>query len=172
MKMSPFTAMISLAVTVFTAAFVPQVVHLGAAMAIQNQPSDDALPDAPGKAVVGRVCTACHGVDYIVPSERTVPVWRDTFELMKGYGAQATDDEWQTISDYIMANVAYLSVNKATTEDLVLFFEIDEKVARGVLSYRDKQGGFKTTDDLKKAPGLDATKVDTLERRLIFESGQ
>jgi competence protein ComEA len=164
--------MVFLTVTAFTIVFELQAIHLGAATAIQSQSSDDALPDAPGKAVVSRVCTKCHGVENIAPSERTVPVWRDTFELMKGYGAEATDDEWQTIRDYIMTNIAYLSVNKATTEDLVVFFGIDEKTARGVVTYRDKQGAFKTVDDLKKVPEIEATKVDALQSRLIFESGQ
>jgi hypothetical protein len=35
-------------------------------------------------------------------------------------------------------------------------------------AYRDQQGGLKTIDDLKKAPGLDAAKIDALKDRLLF----
>ncbi|MBI3048267.1 MAG: helix-hairpin-helix domain-containing protein [Acidobacteria bacterium] len=130
---------------------------------------DSALPDAPGRAVVEKVCTTCHGLDYLVPSERTAPVWRDTIDLMRGYGAEATDEQWKTITDYIIANLAHLSVSKATPEDIGLVLGVDEKIAQGVVAYRDKQGGFKTIEDLKKAPDLEPAKVDALKARLIFE---
>ncbi|OFW05018.1 MAG: hypothetical protein A3I61_19095 [Acidobacteria bacterium RIFCSPLOWO2_02_FULL_68_18] len=130
---------------------------------------DATLPDAPGRAVVEQVCTSCHGVDYIVPSQRTVPVWREAIDAMRSYGAEATDEQWKAITGYIMANLAHLNVNKATSEDIALVFGVEEKVAKGVVAYRDKQGGFKTVDDCKKAPDVDAAKVDTLAPRLIFE---
>ena len=48
-------------------------------------------------------------------------------------------------------------------------FGVNEAVAKDVVAYRDKQGGFKTIDDLKKAPGLDAAKIDALKDRLLFK---
>ena len=52
------------------------------------------LPDGPGKDVVERTCTSCHAVDYMTSGERTIPVWRDTLDVMKSYGATASDDDW------------------------------------------------------------------------------
>ncbi|MGH9255809.1 MAG: ComEA family DNA-binding protein [Vicinamibacterales bacterium] len=151
-----------------------QIVHAGAAGPLLRQaPAESAqskgLPDAPGRESVDRLCTMCHGVEYITDTERTVPLWRDTLDLMKGYGAVATDDEWKTIADYIVANLALLDVNKATAEDIGAFFAVGEKVATNVVAYRDKQGGFKAIEDLKKAPDLDGNKVDALKARLIFQ---
>lgn len=131
--------------------------------------ADEALPDAPGKAVVARICTQCHGTEYIVPSERSVQVWRDTIDLMRGYGAEASDEDWKTVTDYIIGNLAHLNVNKAPAEDIGLVFAVNEKIAQGVVAYRDTQGGFKTIDDLKKAPDLDPQKIDALKPRLTFE---
>ena len=131
-------------------------------------PQADTLPEGAGKEVVARVCTACHGAEYITDTQRTIAAWRETIELMKGYGAMATDDEWKTISDYIIVTLAALNANKAPASDVAQFFSVDAKVAEGVVAYRDKQGGFKTIDDLKKAPGLDASKIDALQSRLIF----
>jgi competence protein ComEA len=131
-------------------------------------PQADTLPEGAGKEVVARICTMCHGTDYITDTQRTIPAWREIVELMKGYGAMATDDEWKTVTDYIVVTLAALNANKAPASDVAQFFAVDAKVAEGVVAYRDKQGGFKTIDDLKKAPGLEAGKIDALQARLIF----
>jgi competence protein ComEA len=127
------------------------------------------LPDGEGKAVVEKLCSACHGLDYLAPSRRTVRSWLETIELMKSFGAEATDEQWTTITDYIVASLAYLNANKAAADEFARLFRIDDKAAEAVVAYRDKQGGFKTIDDLKKAPGLDAARIDALQERLIFE---
>ena len=170
--MRPFSALFAPAVVLFLIAVSSQPTLTGAVMAPARQAGAEALPDAPGKSVVAKVCTACHGIDYLVPSERTAPVWKDLLDLMKSYGAEATDDEWRTIHDYIMVNLAYLSVNKATADDVAAVFGVSVKIAEEVVAYRDTQGGFTTIDDLKKAPNLDAAKVDALALRLVFESAQ
>jgi len=59
-------------------------------------------------------------------------------------------------------------VNKATAGEIEQVFGVNETIAAGVVAYRDQQGGFKTIDDLKKAPNLDGAKVDALKARLIF----
>ncbi|MBI2189225.1 MAG: helix-hairpin-helix domain-containing protein [Acidobacteria bacterium] len=132
----------------------------------QAQPS---LPEGAGKEVVEKVCTACHGLDYLVPSQRTVQTWREIVDLMKAYGAEATDEQWTAITDYIIATLAHLNVNKGSADEYGMLFRVDAKTAQGVVAYRDTQGGFKTVDDLKKAPGLDAAQIDALNGRLIFE---
>lgn len=171
MKMSSFQAAFVLVISPFLSVISFQTVHARAATPFQAQAADDhVLPEAPGKAAVERVCTMCHGVDYIVPSERTVPVWRDTLDLMRGYGAEASDADWKVITDYIMANIAHVNVNKATVEEIGLVFGVNEKIAQGVVAYRDKQGGFKTIEDVKQAPDVDPKKIDVLKPRLIFES--
>ena len=136
----------------------------GAAAPVQAPPQ---LPDGPGRDVVERVCLTCHGAELILP-ERSVPVWRETLELMKGFGAVATDDEWKTIYSYILSNVAYLNVNRAGADDFAAVFLLDAEAAKGVVAHREKAGGFKTIDDLKTAPGLDAGRVDAAKDRISF----
>jgi competence protein ComEA len=137
----------------------------GAVTPVQARPAE--LPDAPGKAVVERVCLTCHGAEVLLP-ERSVPAWRETIELMKGFGAVATDEEWKTIFTYILSNVAYLNVNRGSADDFAAVFLLDPAAASGIVAYREKAGGFKTIDDLKKAPGLDAARVDAVKDRLSF----
>ena len=129
-----------------------------------------ALPDGPGKAVVERACTVCHGAESIMTFSNTVPVWKDTLEVMKSYGAAASDDEWKAITAYVMSRVARVSVNKATADEFGLVFGCDETIARGVVTYRTEHGGFRTIEDLKQAPDLDPGQIDAMKARLIFET--
>lgn len=170
MKMRRFSLGFTVVFGSFAALISFQTIHAGAATPPRVPPAAaQELPEGSGKAVVQKICTTCHGLDYLVPSERTVPVWRDTLDLMRGYGAEATEEQWKTITEYIIANLAYLNVNAATAEDIGLVFAVNEKIAQDVVAYREKQGAFKTIDDLKKAPDLDAQKVDALQARLLFE---
>jgi competence protein ComEA len=128
----------------------------------------DKLPEAPGKATVVAVCSSCHGSEVMTDAPRTVAGWIDVTLSMKDFGAVATDAEWKTVNDYLIANLALLEVNKAEAAHVQLVLGVTEAVAQDVVAYRDKQGGFKTIDDLKKAPGLDAAKIDALKERLLF----
>ena len=101
-------------------------------------------------------------------SPRTIEGWVDVVYLMKDFGAMATEAEWKTVTDYLVTNLALVDVNKAEAAHVQLVFGVTEAAAKDVVAYRDKQGGFKTIDDLKKAPGLDAAKIDALKERLLF----
>ena len=145
------------------------LVPAGRAAALQQAAPQKALPDAPGKAVVERVCTTCHGAGEMTNSPRTAPAWRETLELMRGYGVEASEEDWKTVTSYIMANVAFLNVNRAPAEDIGAVLAVDQKTAEGIAAYRDAQGGFKSIDDVKRAPGVDERRIDALKTRLTFE---
>jgi competence protein ComEA len=87
---------------------------------------------------------------------------------MKEFGATASDDEWQTVKDYIAVHFALLEVNKALAKEISQVLRVDEKVAEDVVAYREKQGPFETVDDLKGAPGVDAATLEALAPRLMF----
>ena len=126
------------------------------------------LPEGEGRDVGEQLFRTCHGLGLRAPSRRDVRNWLETVELMKSFGAEATDEQWQTITDYIVASLAVLNANKAASDEFARLLRIDDKTAQGVVAYREQQGGFKTVDDLKKAPGLDAARIDALQDRLIF----
>jgi competence protein ComEA len=128
----------------------------------------DKLPEAPGKAVLTKMCTSCHGTEVITDAPRTVPSWVDTVLSMKDFGAEGSDEDWKAVTDYIVVNLAHLEVNKSTAVEIAQVLRVTEKVAEEVVAYRDKQGGFKAIADLKQAPGLDAATIDSLAPRLIF----
>jgi len=163
--MTRVRALLGAAATAWIAVASVAALHArGAAPAAQG-----ALPDGEGRAVVEKLCSACHGLDYLSPSRRTVRNWLETIDLMKSFGAEATDEQWRTITDYIVGTLAYLHVNKGAADEFARLLRIDDKAAEAVVAYREKQGGFKTLDDLKKAPGVDAARVDAVKDRLMFE---
>jgi competence protein ComEA len=160
------TILIAMAVAAFLGEASFKTAHAHPAAVLQ---APAALPDGAGKDVVEKVCSTCHGLDYLVPSQRTVQNWREVVDLMKGYGAEANDEQWRAINEYIVGMLAYLNVNKGSADEFAALFRLDAAAAQAVVAYRDKQGGFKTVDDLKKAPGLDAARIDALKDRLIFQ---
>ncbi len=136
---------------------------------VSAQSPPDKLPEAPGKATVVAVCTSCHDSSLMTDAPRTIAGWIDVMYLMKDFGAMLTEAESKTVTDYLVTNLALVEMNKAEAGHLELVFGVADAVANEVVAYRDKQGGFKTIDDLKKAPGLDAAKIDGLKERLIFK---
>jgi mono/diheme cytochrome c family protein len=66
--------------------------------------ADDQFPEGPGKAVLLKVCTQCHSADPVLTLHRTREEWKDTVDAMKGYGAEATDEQLGIILDYLVKN--------------------------------------------------------------------
>jgi competence protein ComEA len=97
------------------------------------------LPDGPGKDVVVKVCTPCHEPNRAAALRLTREGWEQTVADMRWRGAKGTD-------------VALLL----------------RKEAAALIAYRDKVGGFKTIDDIKKAPGVDFKKIEAAKDRITF----
>jgi competence protein ComEA len=127
------------------------------------------LPDGPGKETLQRVCAGCHGAEIVLGKRLSHDGWSEIVANMIQRGAQGTDDEFADIVDYLTNTVsAAIYVNKATAKQLQSGLDISEKEAAAILHYRDEKGDFKTIDDLKKVPGLDAAKIDAKRSNLAF----
>ena len=59
-----------------------------------------------------------------------------------------------------------INVNTATAAQLTLVLDVSESAAQAVVKYRAARGAFKTPDDLKKVPGIDAGKIDARRDRI------
>nr|WP_255550826.1 helix-hairpin-helix domain-containing protein [Granulicella sp. dw_53] len=85
----------------------------------------------------------------------------------------ATDDEFTEILEYLAKNVtpqatAKVNMNKATAAEMESSLELSVKEAEAVVSYRTKNGDFKSLEDVKKVPDVDAKKLDAKKDRLTF----
>jgi len=128
----------------------------------------DKLPDGPGKSVFVKVCGDCHAPESAVSVLRSREEWTLTLNDMAQRGAQGTDQEFDQILDYLVGNFSPIQVNKASATDLESTLGVSTAVAEAIVGYRQENGNFKTVDDLKKVPGVDAAKIDNRKDRLVF----
>lgn len=62
------------------------------------------LPDGAGKQLVQTKCLACHDARVIISKKGTQDDWNQTVNKMITHGANVTDDEADTIVDYLSAH--------------------------------------------------------------------
>ena len=132
------------------------------------------LPDGPGKAETERLCSQCHELARSISLRQDHAGWQATVDKMVSLGAKATDKEIGAVIDYLAANFAAeevprINVNKARAIDLESGLTLRRSEAAAIIQYRTKNGPFKSIDDLKKVPGIDAAKIDAKRDRLTFE---
>ena len=61
----------------------------------------DDLPEGPGKDVVLKVCTPCHGTAEFTDKKFTKQEWDEEVDKMAARGAKASDDEFDAIVTYL-----------------------------------------------------------------------
>jgi len=132
------------------------------------------LPDGPGKAETERLCSQCHELARSISLRQDRAGWETTVDKMVSLGAKATDKETGAVIDYLTAHFAAeevprINVNKARAIDLESGLTLRRSEAAAIIEYRTKNGPFKSIDDLKKVPGIDAAKIEAKKDRLIFE---
>jgi len=132
------------------------------------------LPDGPGKVETQKLCTQCHDLDKAIAPRLDKTGWAGTVEKMVAFGMTATESEVALVVDFLAKHypaddVPPIRVNQASAIDFESGLGVRRSQAAAIIKYRDANGPFKSIDDLKKVPGIDATKVDAKKSRLIFE---
>jgi len=134
---------------------------------------DRPLPDGPGKEETQKLCSRCHDMDKSVSLSQDRTGWRRTIEKMLDFGAKATDREFNAVLDYLATNfpaddVPKINVNKAAAIEFESGMSLRRSQAAAIIRYREKNGPFKSIEDLKKVPGVDVEKIEAKKDRLIF----
>jgi competence protein ComEA len=130
--------------------------------------AQDRFPETTGKAPLLKVCSNCHTAESVVQSLRTRQEWSDVVDQMSRYGAEATDQEFDQILTYLVKHFSPIRINKATAKDLESTLDVPPGVAEAIVAYRADKGDFTTIDDVKKVPGLEASKIDAQKARVVF----
>jgi competence protein ComEA len=132
-----------------------------------------ALPDAPAREVVIRVCGQCHEPNRAASVRLTREGWEGVIQKMKGLGASvlASDAEFAQITDYLAENFKGeaprpINLNSASAIDLEAVAGLLRKEAAIWIAYRAKTP-CKSLDDLKKVEGLAFKKIDERRDRLV-----
>jgi competence protein ComEA len=127
------------------------------------------LPAGPGKDTVEKVCTACHGLEAIVTIQGGKDIWGSIVDDMKGRGADGSNDDFTAIVNYLSKYFGNnVNVNTSSSKDLVDNLDLTSAEADAVVKYRTDNGNFKEFADLKKVPGLDASKLEPIQKRIKF----
>ena len=135
------------------------------------------LPDGPGKAEIERICSQCHELTTAVSRRQDSAGWEVTVNKMVALGAELTDKETTAVLDYLAAHFASeeiprINVNKARAIELESGLTLRRSEAAAIVEYRTKNGPFRSVEDLKKVPGVDAAKIDAKKDRLSFDEKQ
>lgn len=141
--------------------------------ASDQAPAHPDFPAGEGKDAFLRICSKCHTPTIVLAYGQKREGWENTITKMVRLGAQGNDEDFTDIDDYLTANfppssIRKIFVNKATDRQFADILEITPDEGKAIVAYRDKVGGFKSLDDLKKAPGIDAKKVDAKKDSLVF----
>lgn len=75
------------------------------------------LPDGPGKATVAKVCSGCHPAEIVATHRDTKDGWEVVVRNMVDKGANGTDDEFDTIIDYLATHFPKSSGAKSGDKD-------------------------------------------------------
>jgi competence protein ComEA len=128
------------------------------------------LPEAPGKETFLMVCSMCHSPNAVIGKQGTKQWWQAKVTEMLQEVTDVPDSDVDTIVGYLAKNfpIVKINVNKASAKDLETGLELTTKESEAIVSYRESKGNFKTLDDLKKVPGLDAVKIESKKDRLDF----
>jgi competence protein ComEA len=131
------------------------------------------LPEGPGREETARLCRQCHELARSVSRPQDRAGWQTTMNRMVAFGMKAKPAELELVLDYLAANypageVPRVNVNTASAIELESGLSLRRSEAGALIRHREKNGGFKTLEDLKKVAGLDAEKIEAKKDRISF----
>jgi competence ComEA-like helix-hairpin-helix protein len=148
------------------------------------------MPAGAGKAIVQEKCVVCHALTVVTSKHSSRKEWDQVVNQMVSRGADLTDEEIDTVIEYLSKNYgpldqattpaststadtssseASVNVNKASAEDLESSLGLAKPEAEAIVKYRDQKGNFKTWQDVAAVPGVPSAKIEGLQKRLTFE---
>jgi competence protein ComEA len=131
------------------------------------------LPPGPGREETIRTCSRCHSPELAASEHQTRDQWQVTISKMANLGAQANDNEFEAILDYLSSHFGPaaaqpVNINKATAVEIECVLEITRSESKAIVQYRQEHGAFQSIDDLSRVPGLDFKKVTARKSLVLF----
>jgi competence protein ComEA len=141
-----------------------------------------ALPPGDGKPIVERMCSSCHALKVVTSKRASPEQWAQLVDQMVSRGAEGTDDEVETVVEYLSKNfgldspppaaekaaTSSIHVNQATAAELSAALDLPAAQGEAIVAYREQNGKFKDWHDLTKVPGVDSSKIEANKDHLIF----
>ncbi len=123
----------------------------------------------PRQGYLEKVCTACHDLGPVTSMAGTAEIWQSVIDDMKGRGADGTDADFKSIVVYLAKSYGPpVKINTDTAKDIETNLGVTTAEAAAIVKYRTDKGPFKAWADVAKVPGLDAAKLDGVQRRIKY----
>jgi competence protein ComEA len=140
---------------------------LVAGIAFPQGAGAQSLPEGQGKELVEVICSSCHSTERIAAQHKTKPQWQDKVLEMLQEETDVTQPEKDKIVEYLAKTFpARINVNTAGAKEIETALELSPENAAAIVRYREQHGAFKTIEDLKKVPSVDAAKIEAKKDRL------
>jgi competence protein ComEA len=133
------------------------------------QSNEQLLPPGAEKDKLVKLCVGCHEIDLVAARRHTREEWDGVVEDMLARGSKGTPEELTFVAEYLSKYLGKVSVNNATAAAIQEGLKISEKDARLIVSWREQHGRFKTFEEVRKVPGLDASNMTEKRGWMSFE---
>ncbi len=112
----------------------------------------------------------CHSPTAVIGKQGTKQWWQSKVTQMLQEVTDVPDSDVDSIVNYLARNFPIIktNVNKATAKEIQTGLELTAAESDAIVRFRESHGAFKSLEELKKVPGLDAVKVESKRDRLEF----
>jgi hypothetical protein len=111
-----------------------------------------------------KLCVRCHPSDKIVEGRRYPAQWDQVIEQMVARGATGTDQEFDAVFDYLVAEFGRVEINKAPADEIAQVLHLEQGVADTIVNQRP----FADFDALTALPGVPAEELRKRRDAIVF----
>ena len=122
------------------------------------------------EGTIEQACRQCHPIENILRLRRTSREWTDVINTMVGRGANATDEQFDMIHQYLTRYYGRVKINTAPAEELSAVLGLSAKAAAALVEYRKAHGRFADVAAVLKVEGIDKAKVEEQPEALVFDA--
>lgn len=132
--------------------------------------AQDDLPEGKGKETLENTCTECHGLDKVLSELRNRERWKAIATVMRSKGATMSDDELNTLVDYLYRNFGKdeVNINKAPAKEIEAVLGVSAREAAAIVRHREQNGAFKSWVEVAEVEGVDKARIEARKDRLAF----
>jgi competence protein ComEA len=146
-------------------ALVPAFV-LGAALVAIAGASTGSTQDPP--PAFARLCSKCHDGTRIIEGRRLRSQWEETLDKMVALGATGTDEDFETVLEYLVRAHGRVNVNAAAADEIGLVLHLDAGQSGAIVKYREEHGKFADFEALTKVPGIPIEALKKVRDAILF----
>jgi competence protein ComEA len=127
----------------------------------------EARPEPP--PAFTKVCVRCHASDKVVEGRRYPAQWDQVIEQMVTRGATGSEEEFDAVYDYLVAQFGRVAINTAPAEEIAQVLHLEGSVAETIVQHRRKEGAFADFDALAAVPGVPVAALEKLRDAIVFQ---